>query len=481
MKTELHFHISNFKSIRDANLTVRKGLNILIGPNGAGKTCLFSAIRFIKDVVQLGSALAIAKAGGPKRAYNHNSDKITMSLIFDYGERTYRRKRYPCTGCWKFSITQEGEDDIAIISYEEIRIYFLLEDKEIDLFNITVKRQKDKCTVSSRLVDSVDFGRDLFGLWRSEYANKNKVAIHKAFTELLNEFGKQIKVDPDKSFLRHITPLDTDLASVVNSFRRLNEYNILPNVARSSVEQLPYAVMESDGRGVSEVIDALEKRTFHKIEFSISNAQEEMPYFDRLKHPAFFMSGRVFIFGPYPGARLSGKERGSLINALEKIQSELSAGVRPINEVATQIDQTNGKRFVVFRSDDDVFFPEEVSDGTIKWLCILVSIYVPNARIYLLEEPENFLHPWMQQRLIENMRIQAEESDTYYLLTSHSTTILNASYPQELRIVKPTENGTVIEDIPNIEEIEKALIESDFGLGDLWVSGAIEGVPTYEG
>lgn len=180
MKNELIFEISNFKSIQNASVTLRKGLNILVGPNGAGKTCIFSAIRFIKDVVQLGAALAIAKAGGPKRAYHHHKDEIEIKLIFDYGLRTYKRKKYPCLGIWQFTIMQEGEEGIAIVRKESVRIVTNIESKKVELFSILVNRtQRGGNRFSSFLAESEEYGRDLFGIWdkENEFSQKNKNGI----------------------------------------------------------------------------------------------------------------------------------------------------------------------------------------------------------------------------------------------------------------------------------------------------------------
>jgi predicted ATPase len=131
----------------------------------------------------------------------------------------------------------------------------------------------------------------------------------------------------------------------------------------------------------------------------------------------------------------------------------------------------------VFKTADGVkFYPDEVSDGTLKWVCLLTSIYVPFSAIYMLEEPENYLHPWMQQKLLQIMRSQ---SDTVYLLTSHSATLLNSATPDEITVVKSIgQVGTVATPIKDKFEVDTILGDTNFGVGDLWVSGAIGGVPT---
>jgi hypothetical protein len=269
---------------------------------------------------------------------------------------------------------------------------------------------------------------------------------------------------------------DQEISNVYNLFLYLNEYNIAPDVARSSTEQLPFARMMPNGAAVSEVIDALENKRYHKLEQSFFMEMEDLY---GLVSPFFFR--RPFLYHRY-GYRIRRPKKGNVPyeDALDNINRELAAAVRPITAVSVDIDPTNGKRFVVFKSDKDRFSPEEVSDGTVKWLCILVSLFVPFSRVYLLEEPENFLHPWMQQRLIAIMREQAKSEKTIFFLSSHSATVINGAFPDEILVVTNKKNGTEISEMHDIDEVKNILSKSDFHLGDLWVSGAIGGVPVDE-
>lgn len=241
--------------------------------------------------------------------------------------------------------------------------------------------------------------------------------------------------------------------------------------------------MKPDGEGVSQVIHALEQGDYFQFQRDQYEHLLDIPFFDAPRYQRAHLGRKRFLYPPqfyFYKPRYTHPREDTLEKALDNIQTELSAGVKPIESVTTDIDQTTGKRYLVFKSANHNFRPEEVSDGTVKWLCILVSIYVPHSPLYILEEPENFLHPWMQQKLVSTMREQAKESKTIFLLTSHSTTILNASEPSETLVVTPSAKGTQVREITNREEIEIFLEESQFRLGDLWVSGAISGVPSYE-
>ncbi len=251
-------------------------------------------------------------------------------------------------------------------------------------------------------------------------------------------------------------------------FINLNEYNILPDAARQATDQLPFAAITPTGAGVSEVVHALKNKHYHRLG---SSRTYESGRFARIDY-----SPRVVP--PYAGFRRFRPRDVDTI--LDRINSELSLAVKSITGISTDIDPTNGKRFVVFESGSQKFYPEEISDGTIKWLSILISVFVPHSTIYLLEEPENFLHPWMQQQLIRLMREQDDHESVIYVLTTHSATVLNAARVEEITAVLSGDEGTKTERLEEREMIADTLEKSDFGLGDLWVSGILGAVPSGE-
>lgn len=475
---EVSVIVQNFKSIVRARLTLKSGLNILVGPNASGKTCLLSSLKFLRDLFLLGVAQALAKNGGARRVYRRRKDTIHFSITHDYGERIYKRKKRPCTFSWEIAISQTGPERIATIIYERIRIDAQVDEKRIRLFKQYVDRRNPKMTRSSyHLCGPDEFGRDMFSIWDEDSGEVTKTKLFENFSGRFKELSKNVKADSDISIFPLIAGLDSKLRNLNFLFTYLDEYSISPDIARQSTEQLPFAQMQPNGSGVSEVIDALEKKRFEKIELSRYYGREGYRGYENLRTrflPHGYVYSRLIRYAPF--MRGYAKE-GRFAHALESVNKELAIAVRPIESISVETDQTNGRRFVVFNAGDEKFYPEEVSDGTIKWLCILVSIFVPYSTVYLLEEPENFLHPWMQQRLIEIMREHAKINDTIFLLSTHSTTVLNSALPEEVFVVSATDKGTRISKIEKKEEIEEALEESGFRLGDYWISGAIGGVP----
>ncbi len=474
--------IENYKSIQRAQIDLRPGLSILVGSNGSGKTCLLSALKFLQDMFRTGAAQALARQGGARRVYHRKKNMISFTFIQAYGDRLYRRRKIPCQFVWRVKITQAGAERIATIVDEEVHIIGTYRETAISLFLLRITRPENAAPRMRReLLSPPLFGRDLFSLWEDKaHKTTKKTQLSDETLKRLDRMLNRLKDQPDRACFPFLSSLDKVIAEIHWKFLFLNEYNILPDVARTSTEQLPFARMATNGAGVSEVIDALENKRYNKLDLSkYAELDEFYGYGDY--YPSYY---RPFYIGQwrarYPFHGRTEDRRESYSDALENISKELSAAVKTITGVSVAIDSTNGRRFVMFRAGENTFYPEEVSDGTIKWLCILVSLFVPFSSVYLLEEPENFLHPWMQQRLVQVMRGQSEKNGTIFLLSSHSATILNAAYPEEILIVKQTDNGTEISEMADLDQIREVLAESEFHLGDLWVSGAIGGVPADE-
>lgn len=468
----LRIHIRNFRAIRSTQLSINSGVNILIGPNGSGKTTLFLALKFLRDVLLHGVGLAVAKEGGARRTFRRGTSRISFKVEYELGQRLFYRRKVPFKFAWELDIAQRGKEQLPTIVSERTSIRALKDQEELSVFEAAIRRnKKGPPRYTLRIAKPAEIGKDLFSYLIQVTPSENKSQALDMLRRKINELLKEAKKSDDKSFFPRLARFDGELSQLYSSFQNLNEYNILPDVARQSTDQLPFVEMLPNGGNLSEVIHALENKNFHKITRARAYMDDYFsPYYLGLYYPDRFIR-------PSSDFKGRGKKQITLKEALANINTELAAAVRPIGEVSAEIDLTNGKRFVVFKAGKETFYPEEVSDGTIKWLCILVSIYVPFSQLYLLEEPENFLHPWMQQRLIQLMREQALNNQTIFLLTSHSTTILNSAQPGEVVIVKSTAKGTTANFIHPDGDLNSLLKATNFGLGDLWVSGALGAVP----
>ena len=116
-----------------------------------------------------------------------------------------------------------------------------------------------------------------------------------------------------------------------------------------------------------------------------------------------------------------------------------------------------------------------MSDGTIKWLTLITAI-LTSKTIFSIEEPENFLHPWMQAEIVNIMRehIEGKNNQSFVIMTTHSESLLNHSNAKEIVLVDLLEGKTTARKIPNIDLLQNEISRSGIGLGSFYFSNSFE-------
>ena len=116
-----------------------------------------------------------------------------------------------------------------------------------------------------------------------------------------------------------------------------------------------------------------------------------------------------------------------------------------------------------------------MSDGTIKWLSLVTAI-LTSPTIFSIEEPENFLHPWMQAEITRIMRdhITEKRVKSFVLMTTHSESLINAANPEEIIIVDLIEGKTIARRIKSLKLIKDEISKSGFGLGHFYFTNSIQ-------
>ena len=116
-----------------------------------------------------------------------------------------------------------------------------------------------------------------------------------------------------------------------------------------------------------------------------------------------------------------------------------------------------------------------LSDGTIKMIALLAAILKRNHSTAVIEEPENYVHPWACQALVDYLRSRFDSSTC--ILTTHSETILNCATPREIIIINNATGFTSGQRLKNIASVQKAIRVSGFGCGYHYMTGGLGGMP----
>ncbi len=100
-----------------------------------------------------------------------------------------------------------------------------------------------------------------------------------------------------------------------------------------------------------------------------------------------------------------------------------------------------------------------ISDGTLRLLAQTIIAYLPEKdRIYMIEEPENGLHPLAIETIFQSL---SSVYDNQILLASHSPAILRLAEPKDILCFSKTDSGAVDivrgEDHPKLKDWRKEI------------------------
>jgi predicted ATPase len=120
---------------------------------------------------------------------------------------------------------------------------------------------------------------------------------------------------------------------------------------------------------------------------------------------------------------------------------------------------------------EPMFYPQQLSEGTLQFLCLLAVLYNPYPpSIVCIDEPEIGLHPEMI-KIVAELLIQASER-MQIVVATHSPTLVSALRPEDIVVVEAKDGSSQFNRPPK-EELEVWL--KDFTLGELWEMGQIGG------
>ncbi|TFV76637.1 ATPase [Blastococcus sp. CT_GayMR19] len=120
----------------------------------------------------------------------------------------------------------------------------------------------------------------------------------------------------------------------------------------------------------------------------------------------------------------------------------------------------------------------DASYGSVRSLALLALLYDPNPpKLTCIEEIDHGLHPHVLDRLVELLREASRR--TQLVVATHSPPLVNRLSAHELVVCERDTDGS--SRIPAIDpalvrEMEAAM-EGELGLGELWFTGALGGVP----
>jgi predicted ATPase len=150
-------------------------------------------------------------------------------------------------------------------------------------------------------------------------------------------------------------------------------------------------------------------------------------------------------------------------------------GLKHLYEGVTDFNvHTEGGTVQVFFTEGDFVIPAtRLSDGTLRYLCLLAILCDPEPPpLICIEEPELGLHPDILPKVADLLRAASER--TQLIVTTHSDILVDAmtEIPEAVVVCSKQQGQTTMERL-NPDALSKWL--KKYRLGQLWTKGEIGG------
>jgi len=121
---------------------------------------------------------------------------------------------------------------------------------------------------------------------------------------------------------------------------------------------------------------------------------------------------------------------------------------------------------IMINKDGQVISHNNLSEGEKQLLIILglKELLSTENTLFLLDEPDTYLHPKWQRDFVQKVLVQEDtfDSKTSFIVTSHSANIISGLRKKQLKVIAKEENKTILKDIsfnPYGKPIDMLLID----------------------
>jgi predicted ATPase len=128
------------------------------------------------------------------------------------------------------------------------------------------------------------------------------------------------------------------------------------------------------------------------------------------------------------------------------------------------------------KGSDYPFHPSQISDGTLRFICLATALLQPNPpSIILLDEPELGLHPYALNLLAG--LIEKAAARTQVIVSTQSAILIDSFEPEDIVVVERQRGESVFK---RLNKNDLNIWLEDYSLGELWQKNVFGGRPSYE-
>ncbi len=440
--------IDGFRSLVDFSITLTPGLNVIVGSNGSGKTNFVNFLDFLAELVEVdvNSAIAVAQGAGSvfsKEKFSEDTATLTFKLegtfdtsnlknsVFFFADEKESEKG---TYIYQAKISYLKDIPAVIIASEEIQ--FTPESQASFVIHRKTTRENGQFETHVNLSPRNHKAVSNLFRWNEDIKN-GKVDIN-------DYIAKQIS--PEKSIVHIFIPAVRYIMSAIIDMTSFRSVNIDPSIARRPT---PVGVREDigpKGERLAGALYRLKQGTYASTEFRV---------------------GRRYI------------QRTEQKNIYDSVLSWCKEVNPEVDSIKVELDFQEAlfRPYLTLNRDEkkEDFSLTRMSDGTVKWLALLSVMHV-EANLCVIEEPENFLHPFMQESFIMLCKnIIDSDKSRNFIISTHSPTLLDFCDPRDMIIFQIEDGLSKADRVANHTQLSQKIQNSRFGLGHYYRTGGVYG------
>lgn len=448
-----YLEVDGYRSLVKFKLKFRSGLNLFIGPNGSGKSNIISFLGFICESAVLSLSQAVGNLGGSGTVFRkhgeekyHSQIKAKLRGSVEPNWETFSEKKRPDIEdrnrrmFYEYSFTIELSDDREYVYFASQSLRFHIGDKS--LRSNAIKVWDADILINGSSDGSVTCVRaDVSPSLQKEFKHmlvRAGGSVLKLFEESLNSESSIISTCFMLLPREFLHPFYMD-------FQKRIIFNPHPSQIRLPEDSAKSPGIYPDGSGLYASLLALKRSRSKNIS--------------------------LYGFAPFRPTDVPFNPKIKLDRLISFFQLAYPTMLE-LMVTNDQFENTIRVRVTLDGVDRPQIPLAALSDGTLKWMSLVTAIFT-NDSILAIEEPENFVHPFIQRQAVQIARDQTQ-NNSLLLMSSHSETILNAAEPEEVVVVSIRNGRTYARRVMQPKKLKQLVNESGFGLGFYYLSGALE-------
>ncbi len=407
--------IRNYKSLRNVTFAPTP-LTAIVGPNAAGKTNFADAIHFLSEVYAYGLETALVRKGGYEniayRKKKRSQTPIEFEVVIDTSNEEILERRIlvsPHLQGHRLRLTHRFS---FFAKGSGIRAPFAV-NEEYWSFSAS----QSESNGSFQEIGQIHRNRD--GKITATRNEKNRFASYLDGLEMAEQFLSPYQAQSLLVTNNFFMPFVSYVAMLGASFR---SYQISAVYVRQPGVPTPNPNLSRFGENLPALVDWL---------------QRNQP-----------------------------KLWGVVMNGMRDILPELNT-----ISVGDSPTQTLG----LFFSEEGRGRPwnvNEVSDGTIQALALLVAAVDPRTSLLVVDEIESSVHPWILRVIMKQMREVTKSKNV--IVTSHSPVLVNLLNPEEIWIAYRKQGATNLKRLIDLDpSVKEGWEEGHFRLSEFLDSGVV--------